>query len=363
MFANFSTSRRKQAGIRMAVPILLASTLFTCGKKDVQEQVASDPGATPVAVKLAPVQQLVVSKPIVCAGLISTDNESRLSFKVGGVVQKIYVKEGAAVAAGQVLATLDLTEIDAQVTQARNGAEKAQRDLERVQRLYADSAATLEQKQNAQTAFEVARQAARIAEFNRQYATIRASGAGRVIRKFANEGEVVGPGTPVLQVNSAGSQDWIVKVGLPDADWVQVVPGDSVTVSTDAWPGVEVEGVVRTLSEGADPFSGLYPADVRVLATPYKLASGMFARVTIHPSRKQTVWRVPIESIIEGQGQHAFVFVVQADSRKVKKIPVQVAFMQDGSAFVTSGLEAVAQVVQQGAAFLTEYSTVVISNQ
>lgn len=359
MFVNFSTMHLMR-GTRPAVLTLLAAILITCGKKE-EPATAPDAGAAPIAVALAPVKQVTISKPIVSSGLISTDNESRLSFKVGGIVHQIHVKEGATVVAGQTLATLDLTEIDAQVAQAHNGVEKSRRDLERVQRLYADSAATLEQKQNAQTAFEMAEQAARIAEFNRQYATIRAAASGKVIRKFVNEGEFVGPGTPVLQVNAAGTQDWIVKIGLPDADWVQVRVGDSVRVITDAWPGVSLPGVVRTINEGADPFSGLYQAEIRVLPNTYKMASGMFARVTIQPSRQQTVWRIPVESLIEGQGQQAFVFVAQANGQQVKKLPVQVAFLRGDSAYVYAGLELVGHVVQQGAAFLTEYSKVVVS--
>lgn len=346
---------------RLSVPVVLAGVLFSCSKQEKEVATPREAEATAIAIKLAPVQQVMWSKPIVSSGLISTDNESRLSFKVGGIVQKIYVKEGATVAAGQVLAALDLTEIDAQVSQARNNVEKTKRDLDRVQRLYADSAATLEQKQNAQTAFDVAQQAVRIAEFNRQYSTIRASVAGKVIRKFVNEGEFVAPGTPVLQVNTAGAQDWIVKVGLPDAEWLHIAVGDRATVQTDAWPGVSFAGEVRTVSEGADPFNGLYLVEVRLLPAANKLASGMFARVTIQPKRQQTAWRIPIEAIVEGQGQDAFVFVPDAQGTHVKKWPVSVAFLQGDSAYIQRGLESIAQVVHEGAAFLTEYSVVTIS--
>lgn len=345
---------------KLILSVALASALFACGKQEKEPVTTPDTEGAAIAVKLAPVHPVTWSKPIVSSGLISTDNESRLSFKVGGIVQKIYVKEGAPVAAGQVLAALDLTEIDAQVSQARNNVEKTKRDLDRVQRLYADSATTLEQKQNAQTAYDVAQQAARIAEFNRQYSTVRATVSGKVIRKFANEGEFVAPGTPVLQVNTAGAQDWIVKVGLPDAEWLRVAVGDPVNVQTDAWPGVVFAGEVRTLSEGADPFNGLYPVEVRVLPSAYKLASGMFARVAIQPAQQKTTWRIPIEAIVEGQGQDAFVFVIGADGKHAKKVPIGVAFLQGDSAYIQRGLEAITHVVQEGAAFLTEYSSVTV---
>ncbi len=62
--------------------------------------------------------------------------------------------KGVSVKGGKVLAELDLAEIKAQVNQAHIGLEKAKRDLLRAENLYRDSVATLEQYQNAESAFE-----------------------------------------------------------------------------------------------------------------------------------------------------------------------------------------------------------------
>ena len=90
--------------------------------------------------------------PIAVSGQFTTDDETQLGFKTGGVIRSILVKEGDRIHAGQLLATLDLTEINTQVSQAQLGLEKAKRDFQRVQNLYRDSVATLEQLQNAPAA-------------------------------------------------------------------------------------------------------------------------------------------------------------------------------------------------------------------
>src|SRR6478609_534214 len=220
----------KKTFITILIPIVLGTILWMCSSQAKEETTKPVIDESAVAVKLASVKEGVYSLPINSSGLISTEIESRLSFKTGGVISRIYVTEGQSVSAGQVLATLDLTEIDAQVSQSKNSLEKAKRDLGRAQRLYADSAATLEQVQNAETAFNVADESFRIASFNKRYATIHASSGGKVIKKFVNEGELVSGGTPVLMVNSSGKNDWIVKVGLPDVDWVHVKRGDKARV-------------------------------------------------------------------------------------------------------------------------------------
>src|SRR6478609_6440471 len=237
----------KKTFITILIPIVLGTILWMCSSQAKEETTKPVIDESAVAVKLASVKEGVYSLPIVSSGLISTEIESRLSFKTGGIISRIYVTEGQSVSAGQVLATLDLTEINAKEAQAKDGLEKAKRDLGRAQRLYADSAATLEQIQNAQTAFNVAEETVHIVSFNKRYASIQATSSGKVIKKFVSEGELVGPGIPVLMVNSAGTNDWIVKIGLPDVDWVRVKKGDKTIVTTDAYPGVKFEASVNVI--------------------------------------------------------------------------------------------------------------------
>ena len=92
------------------------------------------------------------------SGQLTTNDETILGFKTSGIVSSILVKEGDFVKKGQLLATLDLREINALVSQARHGYEKAQRDFRRVQNLYRDSVVTLEQLQNAETGLAVAKE-------------------------------------------------------------------------------------------------------------------------------------------------------------------------------------------------------------
>ena len=89
----------------------------------------SDSDIPVVPVKLTPVSTVVRAEPIVASGLVSSAKEARLSFKVGGIINQMFVEEGQSVRKGQLLATLNLTEIDAQVNQAQLANEKAERDL------------------------------------------------------------------------------------------------------------------------------------------------------------------------------------------------------------------------------------------
>lgn len=343
--------------------LLLFAILGSCTKERKKEIPLSPLDESSIAVNLVSVQEIEHSLPIISSGLVATETESRLSFKVGGVIKKIFVREGKSVAKGQLIASLDLTEIDAQVSQARNSLEKTKRDLERGQRLFKDSAATLEQIQNLQTATQVAEEGYRIASFNRLYSTIRATNSGKVIRKFLNEGELASPGSPVLIVNSSAQDEWIVKIGLPDVDWVRVKSGDRAKISIDPYPNETLDAEVQTVNEGADALSGLYQAEVKVRPGKYKLASGLFARVEIAPSAKLKLKSIPIEALVEGSGKNAYVFVVGDSKTVVRKIAVQVAYLDGKQAFISGGLENVQEVITSGSAFLTEESVITINQK
>jgi multidrug efflux system membrane fusion protein len=350
----------KKIFLTSLILVILGFTLWRCAKQAPQESLEAIVPGSAIAVKTAAVKEEEYSLPIYSSGLIGTELESRLSFKTGGIISKIYVEEGQSISAGQVLAALDLTEISAQESQAKTSLEKTKRDLDRTQRLFRDSAATLEQVQNSQTAFTVANETFSIVSFNKRYATIQATTSGKIIRKFANEGELIGAGSPVLMVNASGKNEWIVKIGLPDIDWVRIKKGDKAKVTTDAYPNVVFNASVNLINEGTDPINGLYQVEVMITPQNTKLASGLFARVEIISSKTQRLKSIPIEALVEGNGKNAFVFVVNADQKSVSKIPVTVAYLQNREAIIFQGLENIGSVINEGSAFLTEFSTITV---
>lgn len=307
-----------------------------------------------IPVHTAAVQQKTITLPVHASGILTSSAEQRLSFKVGGVIQKIYVDEGDVVRPGQLLAVLNKTEIDAQVAQAQQGLAKAERDLARVEGLYRDSSTTLELLQNATTGRDVAKETARIAQFNQQYAEIRATRSSKIIKKLMNEGEITGPGTPVFVLFETGANDWVVKINVSDRDWARLSLGMSAKVVMDAYPDAPFIGKVSDLAPSADPASGLYPVEIRVTPHGKRFAPGLFAQVDITPSQSRPYTLVPVEAIVEGDGKSAFVFVLQADGESVKKAPVEVAFLEGNQAVIASGLEGVAEVVTSGAPYLSE---------
>jgi RND family efflux transporter MFP subunit len=255
------------------------------------------------------------------------------------------------------LATLNTTEIAAQMAQAEENFNKAKRDAQRTQNLYRDSVSTREQVENSLTTLNLAEKQLEIVRFNLSQAKIVSPTDGVVIKKMQNGGEQVNGGTPVLFVSGTGSSDWVIRCGLTDKDWARLKGGEKAEITFDAYPQT-FTGNVKSLSQGTDAVSGLYQVEIQLDKQASKLATGLFARVSIYPKQKTSMVSVPVDALIEGESDSAFVFVAQ-NSKAVKKA-VKIAFMEGDKAFILSGIESGAEVIREGSAYLADGASIKI---
>ncbi|MCY7351458.1 MAG: efflux RND transporter periplasmic adaptor subunit [Cytophagaceae bacterium] len=331
--------------------LLLILLLAGCGdKKEPTSSVTLADEVIPV--RLVSVSRASSAEPIKASGLVASETEARLSFKTGGIIQKMYVKEGDAVRKGQLLAVLNLTEINAQVQQATEALQKAERDLGRAKNLYRDSVATLEQVQNGTTQLNVAKNNLDIAQYNRGFSQIQATTNGVIMKKLMNEGELASPGAGVLLLSATNRRDWIVKAGVADKDWVRLKEGTRAEVKLDAYPGQSFPAVLSNLSVGADQASGLYQVELKLSTAPPRMATGIFANVLIYPAVRNALTAIPVDALIEGTNQDAFVYVTEGD--KARRRAVKVAYLDRDKAYLQSGLDGVSEIITDGSAYLTD---------
>lgn len=333
--------------------------LFSCHQ---EERTSAIPKQDTIPVKLMDLQSYGAGNTIEATGVFTTDDETILGFKNGGVISKILVKEGDPIRKGQLLASVLSSEVDAKAGQASLAVEKARRDYDRALKLYRDSVATLEQLQNAKTALDVAQQDVKSVNFNQQYMNIYAPVSGYVLAKLANEGQIVGPGTPVLQVNGANQSNWKLKVGVSDQQWTQIKVGDAAKITTDAMPKDTLVAYVSKKSEGLDPQSGTFSIFLELRNKPsYKLASGIFGRSWIlsHSKGTDPYWRVPYSALLDGDGQEGYVFIT-LDGKKAKRQKVKIAKIEKDMVLISSGLEDAQGLIVSGSAYLQDGTAIQI---
>lgn len=193
--------------------------------------------------------------------------EVRVGSRASGVVNRLHVRVGDTVGAGQLLAELDGRELAARRDEARAALDSAsanrgfaQADLARKRRLAAElllAPSDLEVAETsyavAQTAEERARAALASATTQLDYASIRAPIAGVVANVATQEGETVAASlaapTFVTLVDLTRLELWAY---VDETDIGRVREGQDVRFSVDTYPGVDIEGRVTTIYPKAE---------------------------------------------------------------------------------------------------------------
>jgi membrane fusion protein (multidrug efflux system) len=204
----------------------------------------------------------------VYASHLMVDQEVVVSSLISGIVQTIAVDRGAVVTQGQVLATLDPREADANVREAREEMELRKAQYDRASSLAASkvmSASDLDE-QKAQYAVAVAR--FEKAKTLRDYCVIHAPFAGIVTEKYARIGQKVIEDKNEQLFRITAVEPLLARVYLPEEELLRVKVGDRVEVVADKFPDAKTTGEVQFISPSVDAGSGTFQVVIRVKREP-----------------------------------------------------------------------------------------------
>jgi len=338
--------------------IVLSVILFSCSEKHSEKSPIGAPDI--ISVKVASLDSQEISNSITATGLVSTEDQANYSFKIGGVISGIFVNEGQFFRKGQLLATLNTTEIAAGLAQADLNVAKAQRDYNRANNLYKDSVFSLEQLQNTRTSLDVAQRAKQATAFNERYAKIYAVSDGFVAKKIANEGEIISSGMPVFLTNSTQkSNSYLLKVGVTDLEWAAIKVGNSATVILDGYPEQKFEAVVFRKLQAADREIGSFQIELKLSLNQTVPAVGMFGKAEIKTEQIEKSTVIPYSSLVEADGEQGFVFTTIGKNR-VRKIPVNILKFDNSKVYLKEKPNGVDHIVISNSAYLNEQSIIKI---
>jgi RND family efflux transporter MFP subunit len=262
--------------------------------------------------------------------------ESVLYAKISGYLKTVLVDKGDRVEAGQLLATIESPETDAQyraaIASARNLGRISERDQHLVKR---DMVA----HQDAETAAANARVAnqdvANLAALT-SYETIRAPFTGQITARYADPGALVQAATnsPILRVSDTYHERLYVYPDQQQAAYIRV--GDAAEITDPAKPGVKVAARVTRLSGEFDPATRTMLTEIDFYNRGNAIPPESFVRVTIRYRQDARDVQIPAEALVL-RGTKAFVAVVGPGNR-ISYRPVVVASDDGAKVTIRAGL-------------------------
>lgn len=235
--------------------------------------------------------------------------------QVSGVISKIYVDYNSEVKEGQILAELDKRMLASELETAQATLQSRKVELQQQQRNY-DRNKILWEKQaiskadweDVQTAYETAKLAvtsSQAAVFKSQtnlgYATIYSTIDGVVVSRAVEEGQTVAASfsTPTLFTIANDLTKMRVIANVDEADIGQVVEGQRVMFTVDAYPNDEFRGEVVQVRLEATTTSNVVTYEV-VIDAPnpdLKLKPGLTASVNIYTLEENNVLIMPARAL------------------------------------------------------------------
>ena len=220
--------------------------------------------------------------------------------------------------------------------------------------MHADSVATMENLQNAQTAYDLASTDIKIAEFNLEYSIIKAPENGRILKKLKEVNEITTAGQPVF-IFASTEADWILKISLADRDIVKVNKNNSALIRFDAYPGREFAAIVSEISGAANLLSGTYDVELKLIELPERLVTGLIGSASVFPGAKSFPL-IPFVSMAEASEMNGFIYVVHNDTAFRREIRIHA--ITDEGVYIESGLTAGEIIVTEGTPYLRDNTPV-----
>jgi len=287
--------------------------------------------------------------------------------EIGGLVREVRFQSGDEVTAGQVLVQLNadadvglLHSLEAAAELARSTYErdKSQLEIQAVSQAALDAdAADLKSKQA-----QVAQQAAVVDK-----KTIRAMFDGRLGINAVNLGQYVNPGDKIVTLQSL--DPIYADFSLPQQHLSRAKLGQTVTVTTDAFPGRIFNGKITAINPRVDPETRNVQVEATLANSKRELLPGMYASISVEAGAVQHFLTLPQTSItFNPYGESVYVIeegVKGADGKSTltaKQTFVTVGETRGDQVAILKGVKAGDLVATSGQLKLKNGSAVVINN-
>jgi RND family efflux transporter MFP subunit len=333
-------NRPGRAAAQAMLIALAIAFLQACGRPaDAQ---GGPPPAMPVSV--APAVQRAVTDLETFSGRLEAAEFVELRPRVGGTIEKVHFTDGASVAAGALLFTIDPRPFEAEVARAesqlvaaKSRAELAQTELTRAQKLLESRAVSRQEfdqlsagARTSEADIKAAEAALRVARLNLAYTAVRAPIAGRLSRANVTAGNLVneqvvlttiaatnrvhayfdGSEQTFLRVKAAGNAKPVVRMGLANES------------------GYPHQGTLDFVDNRLNPQTGAIRLRASFDNRDGRFVPGLAARLTMTTSAPYQATLVPERAIGTDQNRKTVV-VVGADGQPQFRV-VQLGPLQDG---------------------------------
>ena len=297
----------------------LMLSLSACNQEEAAKPVKQALAVQTIQAKVQTVELGNVPLTAVVPGAVVPDQKAKIASRLMGYIKDLDVKVGQKVQRGDLLFSIDSSDVTSGINQAKSAYAQAKAalmdaklDYDRFEKLYKDASVSKQQFDKISLQYKVAQEnlvAAQSglnqAEAQLKYVNVRAPFDGVIVEKMAVAGDLAAPGNPIVVIENLKSLS--VQTQVAEDLFAVLRPEDEVDVVIDGQKEL-LKGTIYTLVSAADPKTRTHTVKLSLPAIN-NVNSGTFARVNFHRGVRQTMM-VPTSAIVVRSGIEG-VFVVE----------------------------------------------------
>jgi RND family efflux transporter MFP subunit len=301
-------------------------------------------GRDAVAVRVETVAPGAFAETVSITGTLASFDDVMVPAEEGGRLVRWVVPRGARVAKGQVIARLDDALMQAAYDAANSQYQLAQLAYDKQLKVYEAQAVSEFQIRSLEYQRNAAKAAADIARTRLEKMQVRSPIAGTVNARYVDEGEMVGPGSPVAQI--VATQRLKLAAGVPEKYANSFRLGDPVAFTVSAFPGREFSGRISFIGAAVSKDNRTLPIEATVTSGIGALKPDMIAAMIIRLGARANVITVKTDYLQRVDRDRHVVYV--ANGNVAEERAVTVGAVSGGRALITSGLAAGDRLITLG---------------
>lgn len=281
----------------------------------------------PQAPRTIPVQALDVtprdlSRVVRVSAVVEPLRQIDLAAETDGVVLELAVEEGDRVAAGDIVARIDVREQRAELARAEARLEEQQASYQRLSRLRDGDYVDIASYEAARAALGIARAEVRLWQTRTEFGTLHAPIDSTIVTRHLEPGEAVNRFQPIYTL--ADLETLVVRLGVSELDVHGLDQSIPVQVTVDALSlGAPLEGRIRRIFPAAQADSRLVTVEVALPdASSHGVRPGYLARARLVVAAFEDALAVPINSMGEHADGASYVMVINSDNELERRTVV-----------------------------------------
>ena len=311
-----------------------------------------------VPVEVASVIRGDISAYLAGTATLEAEGEAVVVAKTGGIVENLFVEEGAYVEAGQKLVQLDDERLSLELERAEASLQKLQREFERNEELHAKQLVSTEEFERVRSEFEAQKAARDLARLELEHTTVVAPISGIISQRLIKTGNMVQAYEPTFGITDF--DPLLAVMHVPERELNKLSVGQKATLRVDAYADESFAGTVKRISPVLDPSTGTFKVTIEVRDRSRRLKPGMFTRIRIVHDTHTNALMVPKVAVV-AEDKASTVFVIR-DSMSFRQ-PVTTGYENDRYVEVLDGVEEGTRVITTGQTNLRDSSRVEIIRQ